>query len=70
MKHRIFFLVLSLGLCTTAFAQPRVGDKMSEFSTWGHRWSVVWRQSFEQHDLRPLFCRMELRDLYRGGSRL
>ena len=32
MKHRIFFLILSLGLCTTAFAQPRVGDKMSEFS--------------------------------------
>ena len=31
MKHRIFFFVLSLGLCTTAFAQPRVGDKMSEF---------------------------------------
>ena len=31
MKHRILFFVLSLGLCTTAFAQPRVGDKMSEF---------------------------------------
>jgi len=31
MKHRIFFFLFSLGLCTTAFAQPRVGDKMSEF---------------------------------------
>lgn len=31
MKHRIFFLALSLGLCTTAFAQPREGDKMREF---------------------------------------
>ena len=30
MKHRILFFILSLGLCTTAFAQ-RVGDKMSEF---------------------------------------
>ena len=26
MKHRIFFFVLSLGLCTTAFAQPRVSE--------------------------------------------
>ena len=35
MKHRIFFFVLSLGLCTTAFAQPRVGQKMDEFQLRG-----------------------------------
>ncbi len=34
MKHlqmRIFSIVLFLGLCTTAFAQPRVGEQVAEF---------------------------------------
>lgn len=31
MKYRLFFLALFLSLCTTAFAQPNIGDKMPEF---------------------------------------
>ena len=34
MKHlqmRIFSIALFLGLCTTAFAQPNIGEKVGEF---------------------------------------
>ena len=32
MKHlRFFFIALFLCLCTTAFAQPQVGEKVNEF---------------------------------------
>ena len=50
MKHlqmRIFSIALFLCLCTTAFAQPNIGEKVGEFQLQATRWQVLRRQPFD-----------------------
>ncbi len=52
------------------FCPVQPWGKNKRISTPGHRWQVLRRQPFEQHGLRPLFCRLQLRNLHRGRARL